>query len=186
MGIVKNIQGPPGPRGPQGPPGIQGPPGPPGPQGPLGPTGPTLTPAFGYAVKTSTALSNFVINTPVEYSNNGPINDVLFTGTGLQVQRNGTYHIQFAASCFQTSIDGNDALLTLAIRLNGATIPGIQFFPRLTLETTDPGFDVSHTIPTNLSLIFQLSSGDLVEVIPISPTANTSYGTAYLQILQIL
>lgn len=186
-------QGVPGPLGPQGPQGVPGPigamgpqgaPGPAGPMGAQGPAGPTITPAYGYAIRSIFSNLDYEMNVPVAYNLSGPLNDVIFNATGLQVQRTGTYHVQFTATSVQSSNAEIGALVTLAIRLNGMTIPPVQFFPRLFLSALTL---TSHLIPQHLSAILELNAGDLIEVVPIEETgAGSSYQTAYLQTIQIL
>ena len=102
----------------------------------------------------------------------------------MQVLRDGTYHVQFTATSSQFSINFDTALVTLAVRINGVTIPSNQYFPRLALGAQN---QTSHLIPQHSSVILVLNAGDLVEVVPIEEAGPaSSYQTAYLQVIQIL
>jgi hypothetical protein len=173
-------------RGPPGPPGPPGQNGQDGQPGPTGPPGPTITPAYGYAIRNSTSNVAYVLNMPVQLDTFSPLlNDVTTATNGLRVQRTGIYHVQFAVSSVQSSNGNNQALVELRIFINGIDSTQTQYPSRLSLQFTQNGQTVSHTIPQHSSALLQLKAGDLVQIAPVSVAAS-SYNTAYLQVIQII
>jgi hypothetical protein len=104
---------------------------------------------------------------------------------GLQVQRTGIYHVQFAVSTVQSSNGNNQSLVDLRFFINGNVSAQTQYPSRVSLQFTQNGQSVNHTITQHSSALLQLNTGDLVQIAPVSAAAS-SYTTAYLQVIQII
>jgi hypothetical protein len=177
----KGKKGDEGERGKRGHKGPQGPTGATGAAGATGATGPTLTPAYGYATKTSLLAVSYSTGSPILFDTPGPLNSVAFNPTGLQILLTGTYHVEYSASSSQSS-SSELAFVYLRIRVNGSIPATAQYQSRLELQ---PSVTVFHRIPQHGSAILPLSAGNLITIVP-DGTNNSQYDTAYLQVIQII
>lgn len=163
--------------------------GPPGPPGSPGPPGPTITPAYGYAIRTFSGGQdrNYIVGQPVDLNEDGPLNDVVFDSTNdsLQIQRTGTYKVQFTVTTLTTATATLQSGVVLAIQVNNL-IPVPQYFGQ-SAHVYLPGTSTSIVIwPQHSSAILELNSGDVVQIVPIEVFGNPTYRDAYLEIIQIV
>lgn len=145
---------------------------------------PSIKPAYGYAVRTFLGGQDrsYVWNEPVDLNVSGPLNDVMFTTDGLQVQRTGTYHVQFTVTTF-TPVNVNiQSGVTLSVRVDGNT-PTPQYFGQAALSS-----QTQTTVfwPQHSSVILELNAGDIVQIVPIDVFGIAQYRDAYCQVIQII
>lgn len=141
-----------------------------------------VTPAYGYAVRLATGNVLYATSSPVILDTPGPLNDVLFVPNGLQVLRDGTYHVQYTVTSNMVSTNGDNSFVQLAIQVSGDIEP-VQFFSRLFISAVQ---QASQLVPQHGSVIMELTAGNIVQIMPLNIDPPASYQNAYLQVIQIV